>query len=72
MKTTYNIIVGKDIIVFPGHGAGSACGKMMSDETTNTLGHQKKTNDALQPDMTKEDFVDAILTGLTPLPGYFP
>lgn len=61
-----------DIIVYPGHGAGSACGKMMSDETTDTLGHQKKTNYALNPDMTKEEFIDAILTGLTPPPGYFP
>ena len=61
-----------DIVVYPGHGAGSACGKMMSDETTDTLGRQKKTNYALQPDMTKEDFIDAILTGLTPPPGYFP
>lgn len=61
-----------DIIVYPGHGAGSACGKMMSDETTDTLGHQKKTNYALQPDLNKEDFIDAILTGLTPPPGYFP
>ncbi len=61
-----------DIIVYPGHGAGSACGKMMSDETTDTLGHQKQTNYALRPDMTKEDFIDAVLTGLTPPPGYFP
>ncbi|GGX11032.1 MBL fold metallo-hydrolase [Aquimarina muelleri] len=61
-----------DIIVYPGHGAGSACGKTMSDEITNTLGYQKKTNYALRADMTKEDFVDAILTGLTPPPGYFP
>ncbi|TDS16826.1 glyoxylase-like metal-dependent hydrolase (beta-lactamase superfamily II) [Maribacter caenipelagi] len=61
-----------DIIVYPGHGAGSACGKMMSDETTDTLGHQKKTNYALREDMGKEDFIDAILTGLTPPPGYFP
>lgn len=61
-----------DIIVYPGHGAGSACGKMMSDETTDTLGHQKKTNYALRADMDKEEFMDAILTGLTPPPGYFP
>ncbi len=61
-----------DIIVYPGHGAGSACGKMMSDETTDTLGHQKQTNYALRLDMTKEDFIDAVLTGLTPPPGYFP
>lgn len=61
-----------DLIVYPGHGAGSACGKMMSNETTDTLGHQKKTNYALNPDMTQDEFVDAILTGLTPPPGYFP
>jgi glyoxylase-like metal-dependent hydrolase (beta-lactamase superfamily II) len=60
------------IIIYPGHGAGSACGKMMSDETTDTLGHQKRTNYALRADMTKEEFIDAILTGLTPPPGYFP
>jgi len=61
-----------DIIVYPGHGAGSACGKMMSNETTDTLGHQKKTNYALNPELTKEEFIDSILTGLTPPPGYFP
>jgi rhodanese-related sulfurtransferase len=61
-----------DIFVYPGHGAGSACGKMMSDETTDTLGHQKKANYALRADMTKEEFIDSILTGLTPPPGYFP
>ena len=64
--------LSNDIVVYPGHGAGSACGKMMSDETTDTLGHQKKTNYALRPDMGKEAFIDAILTGLTPPPGYFP
>ena len=61
-----------DVIVYPGHGAGSACGKKMSDETTDTLGHQKITNYALRADMGKEEFIDAILTGLTPPPGYFP
>ena len=61
-----------DVVVYPGHGAGSACGKMMSDETTDTLGHQKKTNYALDPSLSKEDFIDSILTGLTPPPGYFP
>jgi glyoxylase-like metal-dependent hydrolase (beta-lactamase superfamily II)/rhodanese-related sulfurtransferase len=60
-----------ELIVYPNHGAGSACGKMMSKETTDTLGHQKKVNYALQP-MTEEEFVKAILTGLTPPPGYFP
>lgn len=61
-----------DIIIYPGHGAGSACGKMMSDATTDTLGHQKNTNYALRSDMNKDEFIDAILTGLTPPPGYFP
>lgn len=61
-----------DLIVYPNHGAGSACGKMMSKETTDTLGNQKKTNYALRPDMSKEEFVKELLTGLTPPPGYFP
>lgn len=60
-----------DLIVYPNHGAGSACGKMMSKETTDTLGNQKKTNYALQ-EMSKEEFKKALLTGLTPPPGYFP
>lgn len=61
-----------DIVVYPGHGAGSACGKMMSDETTDTLGHQKVTNYALNPELTRKEFIEAVLTGLTPPPGYFP
>ena len=60
-----------DIIVYPGHGAGSACGKKMSDETVDTLGHQKRTNYALQP-MTREEFIKEVLTGLTTPPKYFP
>jgi hydroxyacylglutathione hydrolase len=60
-----------DIIVYPAHGAGSACGKNMSKETTDTLGNQKRTNYALQP-MTKEEFMKQVLTGLTPPPAYFP
>ena len=60
-----------DLIVYPGHGAGSACGKNMSDETTDTLGHQKATNYALQP-MDRETFIAALLDGLTPPPSYFP
>ncbi|UII76487.1 MBL fold metallo-hydrolase [Flagellimonas sp. HMM57] len=60
-----------DLIVYPNHGAGSACGKMMSKETTDTLGHQKKVNYALQ-DMGKEEFIKALLDGLTTPPGYFP
>jgi len=59
------------LIVYPNHGAGSACGKMMSKETKDTLGHQKATNYALQP-MEKEEFIEKLLTGLTSPPGYFP
>lgn len=61
-----------DLIVYPNHGAGSACGKMMSDETTDTLGNQKKVNYALRADMTKDEFIKELLTGLTTPPGYFP
>ncbi|MBT8209765.1 MAG: MBL fold metallo-hydrolase [Eudoraea sp.] len=60
------------LIVYPNHGAGSACGKMMSKETTDTLGHQKKVNYALRASMTKEEFIKELLTGLTRPPGYFP
>lgn len=64
--------LGDDLIVYPNHGAGSACGKMMSKETTDTLGHQKQVNYALRADMTKEEFIEELLSGLTPPPGYFP
>lgn len=60
------------LIVYPNHGAGSACGKKMSKETTDTLGNQRKTNYALRPDMTREEFIQELLTGLTTPPGYFP
>ena len=61
-----------DIVVYPAHGAGSACGKNMSKETTDTLGHQKQTNYALRPDMTKDEFIKEVTTGLVPPPAYFP
>ncbi|RAJ16401.1 MBL fold metallo-hydrolase [Olleya aquimaris] len=61
-----------DIIVYPAHGAGSACGKNMSKETTDTLGNQKKTNYALRADMTKEEFIAELLDGLSEPPAYFP
>ena len=61
-----------DIIVYPNHGAGSACGKNMSSETFDTLGNQKKTNYALRADMTKEEFVEEVTSGLKPPPQYFP
>ncbi|MCF6224254.1 MAG: MBL fold metallo-hydrolase [Flavobacteriaceae bacterium] len=61
-----------DIIVYPNHGAGSACGKNMSSETFDTLGNQKKTNYALRADMTKEEFIKEVTTGLKAPPQYFP
>jgi hydroxyacylglutathione hydrolase len=66
------IPLADDIIVYPAHGAGSACGKNMSKETTDTLGHQKATNYALRPGLSKEQFIKEVLTGLTPPPAYFP
>jgi glyoxylase-like metal-dependent hydrolase (beta-lactamase superfamily II)/rhodanese-related sulfurtransferase len=60
------------LIIYPNHGAGSACGKMMSRETTDILGHQKKVNYALRANMTKDEFIKELLTGLTAPPGYFP
>ncbi len=61
-----------DIIVYPAHGAGSACGKNMSKETIDTLGNQKKTNFALRADMTKDEFIEEVIEGLLPPPHYFP
>ncbi|MFT6873452.1 MAG: hydroxyacylglutathione hydrolase [Roseivirga sp.] len=60
-----------DVIVYPAHGAGSACGKNMSKETTDLLGNQKKVNYALRPDMTKEEFVKEVTDGILPPPQYF-
>lgn len=64
--------LNNDIIVYPAHGAGSACGKNMSKETTDTLGHQKETNYALRANMTKEEFVQEVTSGLVTPPAYFP
>ncbi|MFA7380918.1 MAG: MBL fold metallo-hydrolase [Bacteroidia bacterium] len=64
--------LGNDLIVYPAHGAGSACGKNMSKETFDTLGHQKETNYALRADMTREEFIKEVITGLMPPPAYFP
>ncbi len=61
-----------DVIVYPAHGAGSACGKNMMKETVDTLGNQKKMNYALRADMTKEEFIDEVTEGLLPPPKYFP
>lgn len=59
------------VIVYPAHGAGSACGKNMSKETTDTLGNQKKTNYALRANMTREEFIKEVTDGLLPPPQYF-
>ncbi len=61
-----------DIIVYPNHGAGSACGKNISSETFDTLGNQKKTNYALRADMSKKKFITEVTTGLIEPPQYFP
>ncbi|MDT7827480.1 MBL fold metallo-hydrolase [Pricia sp. S334] len=61
-----------DVIVYPAHGAGSACGKNMMKETVDTLGNQKKMNYALRADMTKDEFVKEVTDGLLPPPQYFP
>ncbi len=61
-----------DVIVYPAHGAGSACGKNLSKETVGLLGDQKLNNYALRADMTKEEFVAEVTDGLQPPPQYFP
>jgi glyoxylase-like metal-dependent hydrolase (beta-lactamase superfamily II)/rhodanese-related sulfurtransferase len=61
-----------EVTVYPGHGAGSACGKNMMKETVDTLGNQKKVNYALRADMSKEEFVKEVTDGLLPPPQYFP
>ncbi len=60
-----------NVIVYPAHGAGSACGKNMSKETTDLLGNQKKVNYALRADMTKEEFIKEVTEGILPPPQYF-
>ena len=60
-----------DVIVYPAHGAGSACGKNMSKETFSTLGEQKKSNYALQKGLSREDFIRDLTDGLLPPPSYF-
>ncbi|MGB4724105.1 MAG: MBL fold metallo-hydrolase [Sediminibacterium sp.] len=60
-----------DVIVYPAHGAGSSCGKNLGSETFSTIGTQKQTNYALQP-QTKEDFIIAVTDGLAAPPQYFP
>ncbi len=61
-----------EVIVYPAHGAGSACGKNMSKETTDSLGNQKQINYALRADMTKDEFINEVTSGLSEPPAYFP
>jgi len=61
-----------DVLVYPAHGAGSACGKNMMKETVDTLGNQKKMNYALRSDMTKDEFIKEVTFGLESPPSYFP
>lgn len=61
-----------EVIVYPGHGAGSACGKNMRKETVGSIGEEKETNYALREDMGKEEFIKEVTEGLAPPPSYFP
>lgn len=64
--------LSNDVIVYPAHGAGSACGKNLSKETVGTIGGQKETNYALRPNMTRDEFIKEVTDGLLPPPKYFP
>ena len=66
------MILPDDVIIYPAHGAGSACGKHMMKETVDTLGHQKLVNYALRADMSRYEFIQEVIHGLLPPPGYFP
>ena len=61
-----------ETIIYPAHGAGSACGKNMSKETYDTLGNQKKVNYALNAQLNKSDFIKEVTHGLSTPPSYFP
>ncbi len=61
-----------EVIVYPGHGAGSACGKNMSKETIGSIGYEKVNNYALRADMTKQEFIQEVTDGILPPPAYFP
>ena len=66
------MLLADDVIVYPAHGAGSACGKNLSKETVGSIGDQKNTNYALRNDMTKAEFIKEVTDGLLPPPAYFP
>lgn len=65
------MVLPDETIVYPAHGAGSACGKNMSSETWDTIGNQKRTNYALRADMSREEFIRELTEGLLPPPQYF-
>ncbi|MFM2376721.1 MAG: hypothetical protein RLZZ165_1818 [Bacteroidota bacterium] len=64
--------LGDDLIIYPGHGAGSACGKNIGKELVDSLGHQKRMNYALRPGISKAEFIQEVLGGILPPPQYFP
>ena len=66
------MVLADEVIVYPAHGAGSACGKNMSKETFDTLGNQKQHNYALRSTLSKSDFISEVTDGLLPPPVYFP
>ena len=66
------MILNDDVVVYPGHGQGTSCGKDLSSETIGRLGDQKKTNYALRESMSKDQFVNEVLHGLLDPPKYFP
>ena len=66
------MVLDDEVIVYPGHGQGSSCGKDLSSETIGKLGDQKLTNYALRQNMTKDEFINEVLDGLSEPPKYFP
>ena len=66
------MVLDDEVIVYPGHGQGTSCGKDLSSETVGKLGDQKLTNYALRENMTKDEFVNEVLDGLLDPPKYFP
>ncbi|MES2863464.1 MAG: MBL fold metallo-hydrolase [Bacteroidota bacterium] len=65
------MVLADDVMVYPAHGAGSACGKNMSKETVSTIGEQKEKNYALRANMTEAEFISEVTDGLLPPPAYF-
>jgi|MEHZ01.4.fsa_nt_MEHZ011220582.1_4 glyoxylase-like metal-dependent hydrolase (beta-lactamase superfamily II)/rhodanese-related sulfurtransferase len=66
------MVLPSELIIYPGHGAGSACGKNLSKETVGTLKDQLENNYALRIDMSREEFISEVTDGLLPPPAYFP